>query len=260
MRSLCSLQRNARPQHREITSPPLRRHPRAGGLPLIRARVQDAGVDVPGRPAARLRHGRAADRDARHAEGLGVDRIRVSVFWRVLAPANDQLEKPNFDTTDPAAYQAQVWEQYDALIRGRAGARHPREPELHVAGPALGLDGVAARRHPGDVQPQPGGVRQVRPRGRHALQRQLQRPAARRLLVDLERAQPGRLADAAVEPRPAQRAQPDRCRAVDLPQPRRQRLAGAGRHRPRQPTRSSSARPRRRARATRRPSRSRSTR
>ncbi len=48
--------------------------------------------------------------------GFGVDRIRVSVFWQLLAPANDQLEKPNVDTTDPAAYQAPVWERYDRLI------------------------------------------------------------------------------------------------------------------------------------------------
>ena len=50
-------------------------------------------------------------------QGFGVDRIRVSVFWRVLAPANDQLQKPNFDSTDPAGYQAKVWGQYDRLIQ-----------------------------------------------------------------------------------------------------------------------------------------------
>ena len=50
-------------------------------------------------------------------QGFGVDRIRVSVFWRVLAPANDQVDKPNVDTTDPGAYQTLVWDQYDRLIR-----------------------------------------------------------------------------------------------------------------------------------------------
>jgi hypothetical protein len=39
------------------------------------------------------------------------------VFWRVLAPANDQVDKPNVDTTDPAVYQEKVWEKYDQLIR-----------------------------------------------------------------------------------------------------------------------------------------------
>ena len=51
-------------------------------------------------------------------KSFGVDRIRVSVFWQQLAPANDQLEKPGFDSADPAGYQAPVWEKYDALIRG----------------------------------------------------------------------------------------------------------------------------------------------
>jgi hypothetical protein len=50
-------------------------------------------------------------------KSFGVDRIRVSVFWRLLAPANDQLQKPNVDTTDPAAYPAKVWEQYDRVIQ-----------------------------------------------------------------------------------------------------------------------------------------------
>ena len=51
-------------------------------------------------------------------QSFGVDRIRVSVFWSILAPANDAKQKPNFDATDPAGYQAPVWERYDRLIRG----------------------------------------------------------------------------------------------------------------------------------------------
>jgi hypothetical protein len=50
-------------------------------------------------------------------KGFGVDRIRLSVFWKVLAPANEELQKPNFDATDPAGYQAKVWEKYDTVIR-----------------------------------------------------------------------------------------------------------------------------------------------
>jgi hypothetical protein len=49
--------------------------------------------------------------------GLGVDRIRVSVFWRVVAPANDQVQKPAFDATDPGAYLPQQWARYDRLVR-----------------------------------------------------------------------------------------------------------------------------------------------
>ena len=51
-------------------------------------------------------------------QAFGVDRIRVSIFWKILAPANDAKQKPNFDATDPAGYQKPVWERYDALIRG----------------------------------------------------------------------------------------------------------------------------------------------
>jgi len=48
---------------------------------------------------------------------IGVERIRVSVFWSIVAPATDQLQKPNFDATDPAAYPANLWVPYDRVIR-----------------------------------------------------------------------------------------------------------------------------------------------
>ncbi len=48
---------------------------------------------------------------------LGVDRIRVSVFWRIVAPANDAATKPqNFDAADPAAYPNGAWDRYDRLL------------------------------------------------------------------------------------------------------------------------------------------------
>ena len=50
-------------------------------------------------------------------QSLGVDRIRVSMFWSLVAPANDQPQKPNFDATDPAQYPAAHWHRYDRLIR-----------------------------------------------------------------------------------------------------------------------------------------------
>ena len=34
---------------------------------------------------------------------LGVDRVRVSVFWHLLAPSPDVRERPAFDAADPAA-------------------------------------------------------------------------------------------------------------------------------------------------------------
>jgi hypothetical protein len=49
---------------------------------------------------------------------FGVDRIRVGVYWRILAPANEELQKPNLDMTDPASYLPEIWARYDRLIRG----------------------------------------------------------------------------------------------------------------------------------------------
>jgi len=49
-------------------------------------------------------------------KAIGVDRIRVSLFWRNVAPASDALQKPNFDSSDPAAYGTGRWEPYDRLI------------------------------------------------------------------------------------------------------------------------------------------------
>lgn len=55
-------------------------------------------------------------------KNLGVDRIRVSVFWRLVAPAADQDLHPFFDASDPAAYPAGNWDRYDLLVR-QAAAR-----------------------------------------------------------------------------------------------------------------------------------------
>jgi hypothetical protein len=49
---------------------------------------------------------------------VGVDRLRVSVFWNVVAPAAEQPTKPaGFDAADPASYPAASWDRYDRLIR-----------------------------------------------------------------------------------------------------------------------------------------------
>lgn len=48
---------------------------------------------------------------------LGVDRLRISVFWRVVAPDPLSREKPAFDAADPAAYPPGSWDRYDAIVR-----------------------------------------------------------------------------------------------------------------------------------------------
>jgi hypothetical protein len=48
---------------------------------------------------------------------LGVDRIRVSVFWRVVAPDPLSTTRPaNFNAADPNAYPAGSWTRYDTIV------------------------------------------------------------------------------------------------------------------------------------------------
>ena len=44
---------------------------------------------------------------------LGVDEVRVVLYWRDVAPKPTASRKPDFDTTDPAGY---AWGEYDALL------------------------------------------------------------------------------------------------------------------------------------------------
>ncbi len=48
---------------------------------------------------------------------LGVDRIRVSVFWATVAPDAKAEARPAFDATDPAAYPQGSWDRYDQVVR-----------------------------------------------------------------------------------------------------------------------------------------------
>jgi hypothetical protein len=51
---------------------------------------------------------------------LGVDRVRVGVYWSIIAPATDQTVKPAFDATDPAAYPQNLWARYDRIVLAAA--------------------------------------------------------------------------------------------------------------------------------------------
>ncbi len=48
---------------------------------------------------------------------IGVDRLRVSVFWKLVAPASDERTKPDFDASDPGVYPAGAWDRYDTIVR-----------------------------------------------------------------------------------------------------------------------------------------------
>jgi hypothetical protein len=47
---------------------------------------------------------------------LGVERIRVSVMWALVAPDPLSSQRPSFDATNPAAYPAGAWNRYDVIV------------------------------------------------------------------------------------------------------------------------------------------------
>jgi hypothetical protein len=51
-------------------------------------------------------------------KALGADRIRVSVFWRLLAPAPDSQERPFAagSGANPSNYSAEKWDRYDRIV------------------------------------------------------------------------------------------------------------------------------------------------
>jgi hypothetical protein len=51
-------------------------------------------------------------------KSLGVDRVRVTVLWRLVAPAPTAQAKPaGFDGSNPEAYPKGSWNRYDSIVR-----------------------------------------------------------------------------------------------------------------------------------------------
>ena len=50
-------------------------------------------------------------------QSLGVDRVRITVAWRAIAPGNESDTKPAFDATDPDAYPDGAWRKYERVVR-----------------------------------------------------------------------------------------------------------------------------------------------
>jgi hypothetical protein len=48
---------------------------------------------------------------------LGVDRIRLSIIWKAIAPQALSDVRPDFNAADPAAYSPAVWANYDRIVR-----------------------------------------------------------------------------------------------------------------------------------------------
>jgi hypothetical protein len=60
-----------------------------------------------------LMNGRTRGATLARLQTLGVRALRVQLYWRTVAPNPNGSQRPNFDATDPAAYN---WGEWDALI------------------------------------------------------------------------------------------------------------------------------------------------
>ncbi|MFL5896139.1 MAG: hypothetical protein ACJ76Z_13645, partial [Thermoleophilaceae bacterium] len=78
----------------------------------------------------------AVDQRLAEIKALGVDRIRVSVYWRLLAPAPDQKQKPDpgYPESDPRFYGPGKWDRYDRIAA--LAAKHGLGVLFTVTGPA----------------------------------------------------------------------------------------------------------------------------
>jgi hypothetical protein len=53
-------------------------------------------------------------------QALGVQRVRVSILWALVAPDPLSKTRPSFDASNPAAYPPGAWNRYDALVAAAA--------------------------------------------------------------------------------------------------------------------------------------------
>ncbi|HEX6712823.1 MAG TPA: hypothetical protein VF066_05540 [Thermoleophilaceae bacterium] len=74
------------------------------------------------------------DRRMAEAKALGFDRIRVSVYWGLLAPNAGSEQKPAGDATDPRWYGQGKWDRYDRIAQ--LAAAHGLGLLFSVTGPS----------------------------------------------------------------------------------------------------------------------------
>ena len=77
--------------------------------------------------------------DARLAEAraMGFDRVRVSVYWRLLAPQPDKKERPpagEYPASDPRFYGQSKWDRYDRIAA--LAAKHGLGVLFSITSPA----------------------------------------------------------------------------------------------------------------------------
>jgi hypothetical protein len=79
--------------------------------------------------------------DAQHVDNvlkslaaMGVDRVRVSVVWSLVAPKPNSSKRPKFNATDPGSYPTGAWTRWDLL--DRTAQRYGVKVYFQPTGPA----------------------------------------------------------------------------------------------------------------------------
>ena len=101
---------------------------------------------------------------------LGVDRVRVSLLWYVVAPSPESQTPPAFGAggaSDPAAYPPGNWNIYDRVVN--AAERNGIELLFTVTGPGPVWASSDPSRNDKPWDPSASRVRRVRDRGRAPL-------------------------------------------------------------------------------------------
>ena len=107
-------------------------------FPARRPRLEQPGDDPAGRPALIYSSPAQVAATLKTLTQMGVDRVRVSVVWSLIAPKPPPPSEPNFDATNPAAYPAGAWSRYDFLDPVARQVRHQGLLPADGSGSVLG--------------------------------------------------------------------------------------------------------------------------
>ena len=88
-------------------------------LPTAPAAAERPALETILQDDAQLLHGEEEDVRAAFAKvrDFGIDRVRLTAGWSVLTRGADSKERPDFDATDPAAYEQARWAGLDRAVR-----------------------------------------------------------------------------------------------------------------------------------------------
>jgi hypothetical protein len=92
------------------------------------------------------------DKTLAEVKALGFDRVRVSVYWRLLAPDGDKQQKPasSYPASDPRFYGPGKWDRYDRIAS--LAAKHGLGVLFTLTGPSPSWATGTPAQHRTDVE------------------------------------------------------------------------------------------------------------